>query len=27
VVLRYFTPDGREIVAVLQLDDLQVERP
>jgi len=26
VVLRYFTPDGREIVAVLQLDDLQVER-
>jgi len=26
VLLRYFTPDGREIVAVQQLDDLQVER-
>ncbi len=26
VLLRYFAPDGREIVAVLQLDDLQVER-
>ncbi|WP_353267500.1 OmpA family protein [Gemmatimonas sp.] len=26
VLLRYFTPDGREIAAVQQLDDLQLER-